>query len=343
MANKKKRSFGRVVLAILCVVLGLLLAALIAGTLYVNSFLDRINRFDDVSEPTRSVEEEDEILNETDPEDEIADVEELDENEVVKPSAPAEMIEEEDHIVNILLIGQDKRPGQKRQRSDAMILCTVNTEKKTLVMTSFLRDLYVQFPEYNGRTYKDNRINVTYVIGGMEMLDDCLKLNFGVDVDHNIEVDFSGFEDIINTIGGVDIELTRAEAGWIGGNLRAGMNHLNGEQALAYSRIRKLDSDFGRTNRQRTVLNAILEKVRGMSLTDLTALAESIMPMITTDMTNSEIIGYVMEFFPILADLEVTTQHIPAEGCYMGAKIRGMSVLVPDFEANIQILKDTIG
>lgn len=343
MAKKKKRSFARIVLTVLCVLLGLVLAVLIAGTIYINGFLDRINRFEDASEPTRTVEEENQILNETDPPEAIMGVEEIDENEIVKPSAPAEMLEEEEHIVNILLIGQDRRPGQGRQRSDAMILCTVNTDKKTLVMTSFLRDLYVQFPDYNGRSYSDSRINATYVIGGMEMLNDCLKLNFGVAVDHNIEVDFSGFEDIVDIIGGVDINLTRAEAGWIGGNLREGINHLNGEQALAYSRIRKLDSDFGRTNRQRNVLNAILEKVRGMSLTDLTSLAESIMPMITTDMTNGEIIGYVLEFFPILADLEVTTQHIPAEGCYKGAQIRGMSVLVPDYEANIQILKDTIG
>ena len=175
------------------------------------------------------------------------------------------------------------------------------------------------------------------------MLDECLKQNFGVQVDHNIEVDFSGFEDIIDLVGGVDIELTAAEAGKVGGGAKAGMNHLNGEQALNYARIRKLDSDFGRTNRQRKVLTALLAQAKHMSLTQMNNLVNGIIPLITTDMSNGDILGYVMEFFPLLSDLEVTTQYIPAEGTYQGASVRGMSVLIPDMEANRQILRDTIG
>lgn len=342
MGNHRNKKSGRVLLAILCVVLGLILTLLICGTLFVDSFLDRINRFES-DEPTLSQDEVDSILAETDPVDEEYTGEVLNPEDVTVPTAPAEEIETEDHIVNILLIGQDRRPGQGRQRSDAMILCTVNTEKKTLVMTSFLRDLYVQLPEYNGKRYSNNRLNVNYVLGGMEMLNDCLKLNFGVDVDHNIEVDFSGFEGIVDLMGGVDIELTGGEAWYVGQGARAGMNHLNGAQALAYSRIRAIGTDFGRTNRQRTVLSTLLNKVKDLSLTELTDLANEIMPMITTDMTNTEIIKYVMDFFPILSELEVTTQHVPADGHYYGASISGMSVLVPDYDAVIQMLKDTIG
>lgn len=344
MKNKEKDSFGRRILKFFCVLCFIILAVLIAGSVYLDSILNKIDRFEEVEE-TLSQEAVDEILSETDPEEEISG-ETVAPEDVTMPELPAQKIEKEDHIVNILLIGQDRREGQGRQRSDAMILCTVNTEEKTLVMTSFLRDLYVKLPEYNGKAYGSNRLNATYAIGGMTMLNDALNLNFGVDVDHNIEVDFSGFEDIIDLIGGVDIELTKAEAGWLTNDrkiLRSGVNHLDGETALAYSRIRYLDSDFGRTNRQRTVLNAILNKVRTLPLTELTTLAEGIIPMITTDMTNSDIIKYVLEFFPILTELTVTTQHIPAEGAYYGTSINGMSVLVPDFEKNIEILKDTIG
>ena len=338
---KKKRSGGRTALWILCVIFGILFALLLAATVYVDMFLNRINRFEDVQTPMLSDEEVESILAETDPveEDYTGEVPEIE--DVAIPTVPAEKIEKEDHIINILLIGQDRREGQGRQRSDAMILCTVNTEKKTLVMTSFLRDLYVTFPEYNGKQYMNNRINATYVIGGMEMLNDCLELNFGVQVDHNIEVDFSGFEKIVDLVGGVDIELTSAEAAWLG--LRTGTNHMNGEQALSYSRIRYLDSDFGRTNRQRNVLNAILAQVKNLSLSELTDLANSIFPLITTDMTNSDILKYIVDFFPLLTELQVTTQHIPADGYYYSARIRGMAVLVPDFEENIRILKETIG
>lgn len=338
----KKNTAVRVILSVVCVLVAVAAIAMAAGTFYLDAFLNQINRVDQ-NEPTLSQEEIESILAETDPADEEFTGEVIAPEDVTMPTAAPVQIEEEDHIVNILLIGQDRRGSRGRQRSDAMILCTINTEKKTLIMTSFLRDLYVKFPDYNGSSYSSNRINATYVIGGMEMLDDCLELNFGVKVDHNIEVDFSGFEDIVDLVGGVDIELTGAEARWMGGGLKEGLNHLNGEQALEYARIRKLDSDFSRTNRQRNVLGAILTRVRSLSLSEMTELANSIIPLITTDMTNNEIVSYVFDFFPILTELEVTTQHIPAEGTYQFASIGGMSVILPDYEANIEILKETIG
>lgn len=339
MAKKKKSGAGKIILSILCVLLGLVLVVGLGATIWVNSILDRIARPD--PDVTISDAEVEDILNETDPVDEDYTGEVLHPDEIELPEAPADKLEENEDIINILLIGQDRRPGQGRQRSDAMILCTINKEKKTLVMTSFLRDLYVKLPEYNGKTYRDNRINTTYAIGGMQMLDDCLELNFGVSVDHNIEVDFSGFEKIVDLVGGVDIELTKGEANYIGG-LRAGMNHLNGEQALTYSRIRKLDSDFGRTERQRKVLTAIFAKVKTLGLSELQELLDGIIPLITTDMSNGDIMGYLLDIFPILSQLEVTTQHIPAEGTYRSAMVRGMSVLVPDIDAIRQILRETL-
>ncbi len=339
--NPKKNRGARIALTVLCVVLGFILAVLLGATVLVNSMLNRIGRVEETM-PTLTVEEEKQILFETDPPEEfIGEI--LEPEAVTLPTAPAEIIETEDHVVNILLIGQDRRPGEGRQRSDAMILCTINTKEKTLTMTSFLRDLYVRFPDYNGRSYYDNRINATYAIGGMEMLNDCLKLNFGIEVDHNIEVDFSGFEAIVDKLGGVDIELTGDEAYVVGGGARAGMNRLDGQQALTYSRIRSLDNDFGRTNRQRKVLSAILSRVRDLDLQELADLTESIFPLITTDMTNAEIIRYVFEFFPMLQDLEITTQHVPGDGMFYFANIRGMSVLVPDTDAICKMLKETIG
>ena len=148
--------------------------------------------------------------------------------------------------------------------------------------------------------------------------------------------------DIVDALGGVDIELTGAEAAWIGG-VGSGMNRLNGEKALAYSRIRKLDSDFGRTNRQRKVLVAMLERVRNLSLKELLSLTDTIFPMITTDMSNGDIIKYVTDFFPMLLDLQLTTQSAPQDGEYYFGRINGMSVLVPDMEAINTRLKETLG
>ena len=341
MCAKKKR--GKKVLIVLAVLLALCLAALLGVTYFANSFLNKINRAEDVQMETLTEEELELILEATDPPEELdADLEELDPLEATLPDELPEAIDKADHVINILLIGQDRRPGQGRQRSDAMILCTVNKEKKTLTMTSFLRDTYVKIPAYNGKKYSDNRLNVPYVIGGMEMLDECLLLNFGIEVDHNIEVDFSAFEQIVDALGGVDIELTRAEANWMGG-VSAGMNRLNGEKALEYARIRKLDSDFGRTNRQRNVLSAMLKRVESLSVNEMIDLVGTIFPMITTDMTNGDILGYVTELFPLIMNYQVITQTVPGEGEYRGGTIRGMSVLVPDLEKINARLRETIG
>lgn len=161
MAAKERQSPGIIYypLRFLCTVLGIVLAVMVAFTVYVESLLGNITRFQDVAD-VLSQEQIEQILGE-DP-----NIEDLELHE-----GYAEPIEREEHIVNFLLIGQDRRGTNQRERSDAMILCTVNTKEKTLVMTSFLRDMYVKFPSYNGKNYGSNRINATYPIGGMEMLD----------------------------------------------------------------------------------------------------------------------------------------------------------------------------
>lgn len=329
----------RTALIILCSVLAVILLLLVCGTVYMEHMLGKINRADQATGPSLSQEEIDRLEN---PEQEDPNFTGPTINaDDVTWGKDADTEIGGDNIVNILLIGQDRRPGEGRARSDAMILCTFNKEHKTLTMTSFLRDLYVQIPEY-----QDNRINAAYSLGGMELLNETLNKNFGVKIDGNVEVDFSGFAEIVDLLGGVDIELTNAEANYLNYNfgywLDGGVNHLNGNQALSYSRIRYLDSDFGRTNRQRTVLNALLEAYKNTSLTTMLSLLDDILPLVTTDMTNQEIIGYAKDLFPMIARCTITTQHIPADDTYYNASIRGMAVLVPDLEANRKLLVDSL-
>ena len=332
--HKKKVGWCGTIL-ILLLILAILIVSLAAYA--YNNILGKINRVDGTEE-TLSQSEIEAIENETDPviEGELEEYDgTLDEN--------ADLIAQGDHIINILLIGQDRRPGEGRTRSDSMILCTIDTEKKTLVMTSFLRDLYVDIPDWNGRTYQDNRLNACYAFGGMGMLDLALEKNFGIQVDHNLEVDFGGFSEIINIFGGVTVNLTKAEANYMGQGLKEGSNFLTPEQALQYSRIRYLDSDFGRTNRQRNVLTALFNSIKTMNADQLTQLINKILPMMTTDMTNADITGYMVKLLPILPELQISTQYIPASGAYKSCYVRGMAVLVPDMEANRAILRDTLG
>jgi LCP family protein required for cell wall assembly len=336
----------RTALNILCVVLALILTVMVGATIYVESMF---NRMGTLNHETLSSSEAEEILKQTegtlDPE---FTGPTLNPDDVTIPTEPAEVIVTGENIINIVLVGQDRREGQGRQRSDSMILCTINKEKKTITMTSFLRDIYVSIPGY----YRQ-RLNVAYLLGGYKTLNATLEHNFGVSADHCVEVDFSGFENIINVLGGVDVELTEAEAKYLNrrGNwdvqegpvdwtLKEGVNTLTGAQALAYSRIRALDNDWGRSNRQRTVLSALLAKAKTMSLTQLNEFANQILPMIATDMTPSEITGYLMELFPLLGDLNIKTQTIPANGTWQYATIDGNAVIAVNFEKNQKILRE---
>lgn len=338
--NEKKGTNGswkRKALIALCVVLAIILALMVTATVWLEHMLGRIRRPED--QETLSSEDIANILSsEMDPNftgPTISD------NELNLPAGTAPLINA-DHVINILLVGQDSA-GNARTHSDSMILCTIDPAKKTLTMTSFLRDMYMHIPGFGKQ-----RINVSYMVGGFPMLNDTLKENFGVVVDHNIEVDFKAFAKVIDVVGGVDINLTAKEANHLRGqgfNLREGMNHMGGEAALAYARIRSIDADgdFSRTKRQRTVMDSIISKVKNMDVSTMYTLVDSLIPMVVTDMSNSDILGYVAQLGPMLPQLTVVSQRVPADGTYKLTYVQGMSVIIPDFEKNQQLLKDTIG
>ena len=327
----------RVMLIILSVLLSVILVALIAGTSYMERMLNLINKNPDDS--TMSREEYEQFLKDQQATEETGvTAETIDPNDV-NLELNKQPVEGKEHIINIMLIGQDRRPGEGRTRSDVMILCTVNKKTKELTLTSFMRDMYVAIPGY-----PDDRMNHTYAFGGMKLLDKCMQENFGVKLDGNVEVDFDGFKDVIDLMGGVDIYLGKTEANYMiahGYDVFNGTNRLYGEAALFYARNRSIgNGDFTRTERQRKVLNALFEKCRGMSLSQLQNLMEKVLPMITTDLTNRKILDYLTDLVPMLGDMQVNTNRIPADNTFKYASIRNMSVLVPDLEANRVILNE---
>ena len=233
----------------------------------------------------------------------------------------------DENIINILLIRQDG-DRVKAGRSDSMMILTINKKNGTIKITSLMRDMYVQIPGYS-----DNRINASYAFGGMQLLNETIKKNFLIHIDGNVEVDFDGFTQGIDTIGGVEINLNQKEAAHLRSqgfsNATEGKNQMDGKMALAYARIRKIGDDFGRTERQRNVIMAAIQKVKGSSIPQIAALANKVLPFVTTDMTNDQILN--LAFTALKADLNNIEQHrIPVDGSYKNASIRGMSVLVPD-------------
>lgn len=342
--KKKKSGCGRVFMIIVCVLLGLILAAMIAGTVFANHLLNLVNRTEDIPQETLTQEQIQEIIQEDTiaPDETTAPV--MKEEDVDWGKQEGEVIETSNNIVNIMLIGQDSRSTTGRARSDSMILVTFNKEKKTITMTSFLRDLYVKIPGY-----ADNKMNAAFAFGGIDLLNKTLEQNFGVQVDGNVEVNFFRFADVVDLLGGVDMEIRQDEANYINrwaanSYLTAGMQHLNGEQAMYYSRIRHLDADadFSRTNRQRKVINTLIEKFRDTKLTTLLGLLDELLPMINTNMSNKEMIQLATDLFPMLADCTVISQRVPADGKYYLATINQMSCIVADMDAARELLAETM-
>lgn len=261
----------------------------------------------------------------------------------------------EDGVINVLLIGNDSRLAGDDGRSDAMILVSISDKTKTITMTSFLRDMYVEIPGHDG-----NRLNAAYAYGGAELLMETIELNFGIPIHRYALVNFQAFANLVDAVGGIDLELTNDEVNWINAYLMeynqlegkdlatdfldpslSGNLHLNGPQALAFTRNRYIGTDFGRTERQRKVLSAVIKKLPGAVATNGGELADGLFPNLTTNLREGECFNLSLNAWKFLG-YEMVQQCVPLEGTYSNADIRGMAVLQVDFDANRQFLKSTL-
>lgn len=324
MKKKKRKSFAHSAMKLLCTLLGLILAVMLAVTFGFQYLLNQIDTAPEESVPTRLAE----LVSQT----------------FQSGGLTSLSLGQQRNTVNILLIGQDHREGEDTQaRSDSMILCTFRKDTDELTMTSILRDLYVPIPGHH-----DNRINAAYSYGGMALLKQTVEENFDVSIQGCVEVDFSQFSQIIDALGGVELELRQDEADYInretGASLSAGVERLAGAEALTYSRIRSLDadSDFSRTNRQRKVLTAIFNSYRQAGVGQLLGLVREVLPMISTDLNRGQLVLLAAELAPHLAGCQLNSQRIPADGTFTDRTIDGMAVLVADMQSNRELLHKTM-
>lgn len=334
--TKKKGRFPRW-LKILTIVFSVVMIVSIGGMYAVSNYLDRIN-YTDWSNTEKLAEE--------------FDKDNTDGLDIVDPDSinlnSGTSLRTDQDVINILLVGEEAIGGDARGRTDSMMIATINTKQKALKLTSIMRDLYVAIPGYS-----DNKLNAAYHNGGMPLLKQTIEENFDIEIDGSVLVDFDDFEDIIDRLGGVEITLTANEAAYLNRtnyisnpiyrNVRAGTQTLNGNQALGYSRIRYVKTeterdDFGRTSRQRTVLNAIFDKYKSKSLPELATILYDILPLVTTDIDKSTIMDYLSTVVTLGAT-ELETMRIPVDNAYTSGSVRGMSVLLPNtLQDNIDAL-----
>lgn len=256
---------------------------------------------------------------------------------------------------NIMLIGVDSRKDNFDGRTDSMILIHVNPETKKIITTSFLRDMYVNIPGHGG-----NRLNSAYVFGGPELLFDTISENFGIEIEDYVTLNFWLVIDIIDDLGGVNIEITEAEIEYMNKYMAehnrilnkpegtdylsaedAGMRHLNGNQALSYARIRYIGTDFARASRQRQIISICIDKLKHMDVKEINALLEKYLPTVQTNLTEQD--ATTLLFMSLgLGNYTKESYVIPMDETWEYSTIRGMSVIEVDCEKNGQAWYDII-
>ena len=324
-------SAGRKVLNVLLTILLIFLILVLIGMGYTLAMLGKMN-YVGREESTISPEDLEIYLQQ---QKETGQPEGSENEQIILDMADGALISEE--MIHILLIGEDARPGEGRGRSDAMILCSFDTRGKKMTVTSFMRDMYVTIPGYT-----DHKLNSAYAWGGMKLLCETIWVNFGIRIDGCFSVDFQAFQLVIDRLGGVDIALTEEEAAYLG--CSQGINHLSGERALTYARIRSVgNGDFDRTQRQRKVIQALIDKCKGMNVGQFHSLLEEVLPLMDTNMEETKILQYGLTFLPVFAGgVPINKLCIPAEDAYRNAWAKDMMVLLPDLEKNREILRQAL-
>lgn len=246
----------------------------------------------------------------------------------------------EGNVTNIALLGIDKDDGGG-SRTDVVKLISLDYDHKKIKITSIQRDNLVYQPMED----RYEKLNHAYMWDGVEGTLSALNYNFDLNITQYVKFDFNSVETIVDILGGVDIALTDAEAASLGVG-GAGIYHLNGAQTLAYSRIRNLDSDYGRMARQTNVINAVLASVKGQSVSELLNTASHVLPYIETNVTNNEMKS--MALAVVGFDLGNTEQfQFPSEG--YGSILASLSLygygphyVLNDFAGEVKLLHDNI-
>lgn len=244
-------------------------------------------------------------------------------------------------VRNILCIGSDARGDVEGNRSDTMVLVSLDNAHHKIKMTSFLRDSYVYIPEKGYHA----KLNAAFAWGGAKMLVDTIEYNFKVRIDDYVMIDFVGFQKLIDLMGGLDVDgVTEAEAKYMRDVVKIvyckeGKNHFTGAASLWYCRIRKLDDDFHRTERQRKVINAIMKQALHKNPLTLMKIIEKVLPMIQTSISHNDLLKVgISTVFNYLGGKSQQFQ-IPAEDTWNSQRVNGQSVLKMDMEKNASLLK----
>lgn len=266
------------------------------------------------------------------------------------------LAENDPQVRNILLIGTDSR-NDERGRADTMIVLSFSKHNRSVTMTSLLRDSYVSIPNHG-----TDKLNAAYAYGGATMLMDTIVNNYGIPIDDYICINFKAFVHIADALGGLKVTVSDREAEAINVILESEVNGimgdeptadflpsggtfvLNGKQALSYSRIRHVgNADFERTERQRTVLNLMLEKMKHLNPAAIPKILYSAVPELSTNISAPNMYLMSLEIPAKLLVYDMQKLRLPADGTFSDSTAPdGQMVLAVNFDTNHQIWQDTV-
>lgn len=261
-----------------------------------------------------------------------------------------ESFEEVPGITNILLIGTDARELNEHARSDSIIIATIDNNNKKLKLSSIMRDTFVDIPGYG-----EQKINAALALGGPELLIKTIKENFNFNLDKYVMINFWGFENVIDGIGGIDVEVKDYEISEINKYIgevdevksppltAPGMQHLDGQQTLSYARIRKVgNGSYERTERQRRVLNIVAEEMMKVSVLKYPGMLYDLLPSVQTNVEPLTLLNYAYTVSKF-GDLKFEQLQVPATDLSEGGLYRNKGwVFLIDKEQNSQMLYDFI-
>lgn len=245
-------------------------------------------------------------------------------------------------VTNILLMGVDGS-AEGTVRSDSMILMSLDYVHGKIKLTSFLRDCWVEIPSKESYA----KLNAAFAYGGSQLACDTIEYNFGVDIDHYVMVDFEMFKEIVDKLGGIEVEVTKNEASFINKTTRQTVSsgeriNLNGEEALVYCRIRKLDSDYMRTYRQRKVISAIIDKAKHTDPVSLISAVREVLPLIQTDLNPVEISVTALKGGIAALGFDIVQKQMPDDSLMTTGYAGSQWVEKPDIEACREALYEFI-
>ena len=350
MAAKRKT------VTVLLVIVGLLLALALAAYGLFSHYTSKLNRVDPASAERVPALSPDPLLEESDLT--SAEQEALERQLQDNLEAQSDRDYSSKDVTNILLIGVDNdyAPGLERWgNADGLVIASINKKTSELVLTSLMRDIYVSIPgKFN------TKLTLTYHYGGTDYLIDAIQSNLGIPIDNYILVNYINVADIVDAVGGLELDVNAAELEEMAGKIRninqllglpmtdnyipesqAGTLQLNGVQVAAYLRLRAAgNNDFERTERARLVLTKLLDKVRGLSFSDFNRLADTLLPCITTDLSQARIFSLLLNA-PQYMKYELVSSRIPVDDSFYFANLSG-STLVIDYEVNREYLYRSI-